>query len=199
MPTPLTSLLQSKLSSCSTRVRTWDIPEPKKQKSARHFSTNRRPTKAKQWPRPLKSIFPNFILPRNAPISCLLCLFPAINSVAEELYFIMLLNSRVRSILAIFNWPVRKTHPESHTYQSGFKLPSLFYRLFFWMTHCLGQEPSVFLHSWEVHICWTISRIKMKTPAKYIPLSQTPTTRSRKGEEPFLLLEAALDLLGTVF
>lgn len=107
MPTPLTSLLQSKLSSCSTRVRTWDTPEPKKQKSARHFRTNRKATRAKQWPRPLKSIFPQFILPRNALISWLLCLLPAINSVAWEFYFITL-TSRVRSILAIFNWLVRK-------------------------------------------------------------------------------------------
>lgn len=40
--------------------------------------------------------------------------------------------------------------------------------------------------------------MKMQIPVKYIPLSQTPTC-PRKGEEPFLLLEAALNLLGTVF
>lgn len=123
MPTPLTSPLQSKLSSCSARVRTWDTPEPKKQKSARHFSTKRRPTKAKQWPRPLKCTFPQFVLRRNAqtfPV-CFAFFFWQ-STLLHKSYFTMLLASRVRSILAICNWPVRKPYRQSHMDQSGFKL-----------------------------------------------------------------------------
>lgn len=105
------SLLQSKLSSCSTRVRTWDKPEPKKQKSATHFSTNRRSTKANQWPVPQKAT-PLYLQEIGTDFLCLLYLFSAMNSVVWEP------PSLIRSILAILNWSVRKTYRESHRYQS---------------------------------------------------------------------------------
>lgn len=44
------------------------------------------------------------------------------SALLHKSYFTMLLASRVRSILAICNWSVRKPYRQSHMDQSGFKL-----------------------------------------------------------------------------
>lgn len=202
MPTPLTSLLQSKFSSCSTRVRIWDKPESKKQKIATHFSTNRS-SKANQWPRPPKSNLPQFILPRNIYWFSVCSTCSLQSTLLHKRFFSIMLFIRVRSIPTILKLPVRKNTWRipyvsevwvqtqiSYWEEAGIKNCLVHFIGFSFRWPTVQARDHIFLHVWEVQTFWRTSLIKYVIPLN-IYCCQTLRALPRKREELFFLFKSS--------